>query len=58
MNTEEKILDLFDDYFKSASAEEIARDVAFVNSIGTNGITLEEYLDNLNHSTSRNSVLS
>lgn len=52
MNTEEKILDLFDDYFKSASAEEIARDVAFVNSIGTNGITLEEYLDNLNHSTS------
>jgi hypothetical protein len=53
MNTEEKILDLFDDYFKSASAEEIARDVAFVNSIGTNGITLEEYLDNLNHSTSK-----
>lgn len=45
---EKKIFDFFDDYFKSASAEEIASDVAFVNSIGTNGITLEEYLYNLN----------
>ena len=54
MNSEDKILDLFDDYFKSASKEEIENDVAYINGIGTNGVTLEQYLTILNSATSYN----
>ena len=46
-NEEQKILDLMDQYFATASKEEIARDVEYINSLGTNGITFEQYLTDL-----------
>jgi hypothetical protein len=54
MNFEDKILGLFDDYFKSAPKEEIERDIAYINSIGMNGVSFEEYITILNSATSYN----
>ena len=54
MNFEDKILELFDDYFKSAPREEIERDVSYINSIGMNGVSFEEYVTILNGATSYN----
>jgi hypothetical protein len=54
MNFEDKILDLFDEYFRSAPKEEIENDVNYINSIGMNGVSYEEYLTILNGATSYN----
>ena len=51
MGFEDNILDLFEDYFKSASKEEIESDVAYINSIGINGVSFEEYVTTLNTAT-------
>jgi len=46
---DDDILSLFDKYFETASKEEIAKDVAYINSISSaSGVTFEEYLENLN----------
>lgn len=58
MNFENKILELFDDYFKSAPKEEIERDIAYINSIGMNGVSFEEYIVELNVVTSCNLKIS
>lgn len=54
MNFEDKILGLFDDYFKSAPKEEIQKDVDYINSIGMNGVSFEEYVNILNSATAYN----
>lgn len=43
------VLDLMDQYFATASKEEIAKDVEYVNNLGTNGISFEEYVEGLTH---------
>jgi len=54
MNNEDKILELFDNYFRSAPSEEVEKDLAYINSIGFEGISFEEYVGILNTSTSFN----
>lgn len=51
MTQEDTILALFDEYFATADKNEIERDVKFVNSIGKEGITFEQYLENLDSIT-------
>lgn len=51
MTQEEIILSLFDQYFASADKKQIERDLAYVNSIGKEGITFEQYLENLDSIT-------
>ena len=51
MNQEEKILSLFDQYFKETDLNKILGDYNYVNSLGGVGITFEEYLENLNSVT-------
>lgn len=48
MNNEENILALLDQYFEAADKKEILADMNFVNSLGKQGVSFEEYLQNLN----------
>ena len=48
MKQEEDILALFDQYFKVAQEDQILEDIGFVNSLGKQGVSFEEYLQNLN----------
>lgn len=47
MTQEDNILALFDQYFAKADKKEIENDVAYINSLGTEGISFEQYLENL-----------
>jgi hypothetical protein len=51
MDAEEKILQLFEQYFATATDEEIKADVDYINGLGNAGIAFEDYLDTLNHAT-------
>ena len=52
MTEGEKILGFLDEYFSTASQEEIESDIALVNKlIGSNGISFDGYLENLNEAT-------
>ncbi len=48
MIQEENILALFDQYFEVADKNQILDDINFINSLGKQGISYEEYLQNLN----------
>jgi|GEM_PF-2319429 hypothetical protein len=48
MSNEQNILTLFDQYFEVADKNEILEDIGFVNSLGKQGMSFEEYLQNLN----------
>jgi hypothetical protein len=52
MKAEDKILELFDEYFETADETEIETDIKYVNSLGTNGVSFEEYIEILNEVTS------
>lgn len=54
MTHEEQILALFDRYFKEASKGEIENDTKFIQNLGTEGISYEQYIDALNKVTSFN----
>lgn len=51
MSHEESILALFDQYFSKADKQEIQEDVNYVNSLGKDGVTFEQYLENLDSIT-------
>jgi hypothetical protein len=54
MKSEEEILRLFDNYFENAPIEEINKDLSYINNIGFDGVTFEEYVSILNNDTSYN----
>lgn len=51
MTQEETILLLFDQYFATAGKDELREDVEFINSLGKEGVTFEQYLENLDSIT-------
>jgi hypothetical protein len=51
MTHEESILSLFDQYFSNADKQEIQKDVEYINSLGKDGVTFEQYLENLDSIT-------
>lgn len=51
MTQEDNILSLFEQYFATADKQEIQKDVAYVNSLGKDGISFEQYLENLDSIT-------
>lgn len=52
MNNLDNILDSLDSYFENAPDAEIKADADFINKLSKNGISLENYLENLNVLTS------
>lgn len=56
MNQEHDILKSLDDYFRSVSRSEIETDVSYINSLGSLGVSYDDYLQNLNTITSLNLV--
>lgn len=52
MSPEDEILQLLEEYFKNATQDEIKKDVDYINSLGTTGVTFDEYLNALNRVTS------
>lgn len=52
MTEEENILNAWEEHFRSLSAKEIAEDIEKVNSIGSIGVSYEDYLYILNTVTS------
>jgi hypothetical protein len=54
MVTEMEMLDLVQQYFDNVTENEIKRDVAFIDSLGFEGISLEDYLAELNRETVNN----
>jgi hypothetical protein len=54
MKSEEEILRLFDSYFENTPLEEINKDLSYINNIGFDGVTFEEYVSILNNDTSYN----
>jgi hypothetical protein len=51
MSQEDSILSLFDQYFSNADKQQISEDVDYVNSLGKDGVTFEQYLENLDSIT-------
>ena len=51
MTNEEKILELFENYFSNASTLELNENVAQINVLGNEGVTFEEYVEYLNNVT-------
>lgn len=51
MTSEETILALFDQYFAKADNVELQEDVNYINSLGKDGVTFEQYLENLDSIT-------
>jgi len=56
MTNEEKILELFENYFSNASTLELNEDVAQINVLGNEGVTFEEYVEHLNNVTSSDNL--
>jgi hypothetical protein len=54
MGQEDQILALFEQYFKTADHSEIQNDINYINSLGSNGISYEDYIEVLNKVTSLN----
>jgi len=52
MNEDEKILALMDQYFDTTEPEQLADDLKYVDSLGSEGVSFDEYLDILNDVTS------
>lgn len=52
MSEEDKILALMDQYFENTDPKQLTEDLKFVNSLGADGVSFEEYLDILNDVTS------
>lgn len=52
MTEDEKILALMDQYFDTTDPKQLADDLKYVNSLGSEGVTFDEYLDILNDVTS------
>jgi hypothetical protein len=52
MENEDKILQALDNYYSTASKEELRESFEKANKLCSSGITWEEYIENLNKSTS------
>ncbi len=51
MSQDHPILTLIDEYFARAAKDEINNDVEYINSIGKEGVSFEQYLQNLDSIT-------
>jgi hypothetical protein len=52
MKQEDKILALFDKYFETVDQSEICNDIKYIKSLGSGGVSFEEYIEILNKVTS------